>query len=164
MSAISPPMSKTLSSFLASEGEYSPPAVVAARARQKDYAGEYRRSIEDPAAFWGAYARRFEWSRPWDRVLDWDGVHHRWFVGGKTNITVNALDRHAASERRNRVAYLWLGEDGTERVVTYGQLHRLVCRVANGLRSMGVRKGDRVVVYMPLTIEGVVAMLNASTR
>ena len=164
MSATSPSVSKTLSSLLASEQEYAPPAVVAASARQQDFRADYCRSIEDPAAFWGAYASRFEWSRPWDRVLDWDGVHHQWFVGGKTNITVNALDRHAASERRDRAAYLWLGEDGTERVVTYGQLHRLVCRFANGLRSLGIRKGDRVVVYMPLTIEGVVAMLNASTR
>jgi acetyl-CoA synthetase len=139
--------------------EYAPPAVVAANARQKDHAGAYRRSLEDPAAFWGGYACRFRWSRPWDRVLDWDGVHHRWFVGGKTNVTVNALDRHADSERRNRAAYVWLGEDGTERVVTYGQLHRQVCRFANGLKSLGVARGDRVVIYMPLTLEGVIAML-----
>jgi acetyl-CoA synthetase len=159
MSNTSLSVRETISSLLATEGEYTPPAVVAASARQKDFPGEYRRSIEDPAAFWGASASRFEWSRPWDRVLDWDGVHHQWFVGGKTNITVNALDRHAASGRRDRAAYLWLGEDGAERVVTYGQLHRLVCRFANGLRSLGVQKGDRVVVYMPLTIEGIVAML-----
>ena len=159
MSSTSVSVRETISSLLATEGEYTPPAVVAASARQKDFPGEYRRSIEDPAAFWGASASRFEWSRPWDRVLDWDGVHHQWFVGGKTNITVNALDRHAASERRDRAAYLWLGEDGAERVVTYGQLHRLVCRFANGLSTLGIRKGDRVVVYMPLTIEGVVAML-----
>jgi acetyl-CoA synthetase len=139
--------------------EYAPPAVVAANLFQKDWQGECRHSIEAPAAFWGEYAAHFRWSRPWDRVLDWDGVHHQWFVGGKTNITVNALDRHASSERRNRAAYIWLGEDGTERIVTYGQLHRLVCRFANGLKSLGVRKGDRVVIYMPLTIEGVVAML-----
>ena len=82
MSATSPSVSETVSSLLASDGEYAPPAVVTAGARQKDFPGEYRRSIEDPAAFWGAYARRFEWSRPWDRVLDWDGVHHRWFVSG----------------------------------------------------------------------------------
>jgi acetyl-CoA synthetase len=91
--------------------------------------------------------------------MQWDGVNHQWFVGGKTNITLNALDRHANSERRNRAAYIWLGEDGSERIVTYGQLHRMVCRFANGLKSLGVRKGDRVVIYMPLTIEGVVAML-----
>jgi acetyl-CoA synthetase len=80
-------------------------------------------------------------------------------VGGKTNITLNALDRHAKSDRFNRVAYIWLGEDGSERVVTYGQLYRMVCRFSNGLRSLGIGKGDRVVIYMPLTIEGVVSML-----
>src|SRR6516165_10161496 len=95
MSNTSLSVRETISSLLASEQEYAPPAIVAASARQKDFPGEYRTSIEDPAAFWGAYASRFEWSRPWDRVLDWDGVHHQWFVGGKTNITVNALDRHA---------------------------------------------------------------------
>src|SRR5438309_8999796 len=97
--------------------------------------------------------------RPQEQVLRWDGGNHEWFVGAKTNITINALDRHANSERRNRAAYIWLGEDGTERIVTYGQLYRMVCRFANGLKSLGVKKGDRIVIYMPLTIEGVVAML-----
>jgi acetyl-CoA synthetase len=150
---------ENIANLLALDRDYPPPAIVADQLRQQDWQGEYRRSLAEPAAFWGAYASGFQWSRPWERVLDWDGVHHRWFVGGKTNITVNALDRHAHSERRHRAAYLWLGEDGAERVVTYGQLHRLVCRFANGLKSLGVRKGDRVVIYMPLTVEGVVAML-----
>src|SRR5437588_12859612 len=72
---------------------------------------------------------------------------------------MNARDRHANSERRNRAAYIWLAEDGSERIVTYGQLYRMVCRFANGLKSLGIRKGDPVVIYMPLTVEGVVAML-----
>jgi acetyl-CoA synthetase len=99
------------------------------------------------------------WSQPRSKVLDWDGIHHKWFVGAKTNITINALDRHANSELRNRAAFIWLGEDGSERIVTYGQLHRQVCRFANGLKSLGVLKGDRVIIYMPLTIEGAIAML-----
>ncbi len=117
------------------------------------------RSIQDPEAFWAAEAANFAWSKKWDKVREWDGVHHKWFVGGKTNITVSCLDRHAKSERFNQVAYIWLGEDGSERVITYGQLYRMVCRFSNGLRSLGVAKGDRVIIYMPLTIEGVVAML-----
>ena len=148
-----------ISNLLAEDSEYAAPDIVAKHCRQQKFAADYRRSIEDPEAFWGELAKQFQWSRPWEKVLEFDGVHHQWFIGGKTNITVNALDRHANSERRNRAAYIWLGEDGTERIVTYGQLHRMVCRFANGLKSLGVRKGDRVAIYMPLTIEGAVAML-----
>ena len=148
-----------ISNLLPDDHEYPSPPIVAANARQQNWADEYRRSIADPEDFWGDYALRFQWSRPWDKVLQWDGMHHQWFVGGKTNITTNALDRHANSDRRNRAAYIWLGEDGSERIVTYGQLYRMVCRFANGLKSLGVRKGDRVVIYMPLTVEGAVAML-----
>jgi len=148
-----------ISNLLSIDEEYAAPAIVAQNCHQQDFAAEYRKSITDPEAFWGDYAKRFLWTRPWNKVLDWDGVHHQWFVGAKTNITLNALDRHANSERRNRAAFIWLGEDGSERIVTYGQLHRMVCRFANGLKSLGVQKGDRVVIYMPLTIEGAVAML-----
>ena len=148
-----------ISNLLAIDEEYAAPAIVASNCRQQKFAEDYQRSIEDPEAFWGDYAKKFVWSRPWEKVLEWDGVHHQWFVGAKTNVTVNALDRHANSERRNRAAYIWLGEDGSERIVTYGQLYRMVCRFANGLKSLGVKKGDRVVIYMPLTVEGAVAML-----
>ncbi len=148
-----------ISNLLTTDEEYPAPPIVAQNCRQQNFAEAYQRSVNDPEGFWGEYAKRFVWTQPWNKVLEWDGVHHQWFVGGKTNITLNALDRHAHSERRNRAAFIWLGEDGTERVVTYGQLHRLVCRFANGLKSLGVRKGDRVVIYMPLTIEGAVAML-----
>jgi acetyl-CoA synthetase len=138
---------------------YDAPEIVTREASVKDYPAEYERSIKDPEAFWAAEAEHFTWLKKWDKVLEWDGIHHKWFVGGKTNITLNALDRHAKSDRFNRVAYIWLGEGGSERVVTYGQLYRMVCRFSNGLRSLGVGKGDRVVIYMPLTIEGVVSML-----
>jgi acetyl-CoA synthetase len=148
-----------ISNLLTTDEEYPAPQIVAQNCRQQNFAEAYQRSVKDPEGFWGDYAKRFVWTRPWTKVLDWDGVHHQWFVGGKTNITLNALDRHAHSERRNRAAFIWLGEDGTERIVTYGQLHRMVCRFANGLKSLGVKKGDRVVIYMPLTIEGAVAML-----
>jgi len=148
-----------ISNLLTTHEEYPAPAIVAQNCRQQNFAEAYQRSVKDPEGFWGEYAKRFVWTRPWTKVLEWDGVRHQWFVGGKTNITLNALDRHAHSERRNRAAFIWLGEDGTERIVTYGQLHRMVCRFANGLKSLGVKKGDRIVIYMPLTIEGAVAML-----
>jgi acetyl-CoA synthetase len=139
--------------------EYPSPAIVKNHCLQQNWEAEQRRSVKDPEAFWGEYAKGFTWTKPWSKVLEWDGVHHQWFVGAKTNITLNALDRHADSERRNRAAFIWVGEDGAERIITYGRLHNLVCRFANGLKSLGLTKGDRVIIYMPLTIEGAVAML-----
>ncbi|HVZ17160.1 MAG TPA: acetate--CoA ligase [Terriglobales bacterium] len=158
MSTITKPK-EGIDSLLTADAEYAAPQIVAANCYQKDWAYEYHRSMEFPQAFWGDYARNFVWTEPWNHVYDFDGVHHKWFQGGKTNITINALDRHAHSENRNRVAYIWLGEDGTERQITYGQLYAKVCRFANGLKSLGVKKGDRVIIYMPLTLEGVISML-----
>lgn len=162
MSALTVAKPENISNLLAMDEEYAAPEIVAHNVIQKDWLGECERSRKDPENFWAEYAKRSAWSRKWDHVLEWDGAHHKWFTGAKTNITINALDRHAESERRNRAAFIWLGEDGSERIVTYGQLHRMVCRFANGLKSLGVTKGDRVVIYMPLTIEGVVAMLGCA--
>ena len=158
------PMAATLtptniSNLLSVEEEYPAPKIVVDQVQNKDWAGDFEWSVKDPEGFWAAEARKFTWTQPWSKVLDWDGVHHKWFIGAKTNITVNALDRHANSEHCNRAAFIWLGEDGTERIVSYGQLYRQVCRFANGLKSLGVGKGDRVVIYMPLTMEGVISML-----
>ncbi|HWR34411.1 MAG TPA: acetate--CoA ligase [Clostridia bacterium] len=150
---------QNIGSYSSSEEEYAPPSIVANNAILKHWRAEYHRSVADPDYFWGEFAKKFTWSKRWNKVWEWDGIHHKWFLGARTNITINALDRHAKSERFNRVAYIWLGEDGTERVITYGQLYRMVCRFANGLKSLDVRKGDRVIIYMPLTIEGIVAML-----
>jgi acetyl-CoA synthetase len=150
---------QNIESFLAIDQEYPSPECVRENCLQQDWAGEFRAASADPERFWGEYAKGFVWTKPWSKVLEWDGVHHQWFVGAKTNITLNALDQHANSERRNRAAFIWLGEDGAERIVTYGQLYRHVCRFANGLKSLGLKKGDRVVIYMPLTIEGTIAML-----
>ncbi len=150
---------QNIGNFLATEETYAPPGIVAEEAILKNWRAEYARSIQDPDAFWAGIASKFHWSKPWTKVSEFDGIHHQWFLGGRTNITLNALDRHAKSDRFNHVAYIWLGEDGTERVVTYGQLYRMVCRFANGLKSINVRKGDRVIIYMPLMIEGIVSML-----
>jgi acetyl-CoA synthetase len=139
--------------------EYAAPAIVKQQALLQDWFNERDKFQRNPDAFWEEIARNFVWTKPWSQVFDWDGIHHKWFTAAKTNITINALDRHANSENRNRVAFIWLGEDGTERIVTYGQLFRDVCRFGNGLKSLGVKKGDRVVIYMPLTVEGVIAML-----
>jgi acetyl-CoA synthetase len=159
MSSPSQVPKENISNLSAVEQDYPAPKIVVEAALQQDFEREYRRSIEDPAGFWGDYARRFIWTRKWDHVLEWNGAQHKWFVGARTNITLNALDRHANSDHRNRLAFIWLAEDGTERKITYAELYRLTCRFANGLKSIGVKKGDRVIIYMPLTIEGVVSML-----
>jgi len=119
----------------------------------------YKEAERDPEAFWARFAAELEWSRPWDRVLDWQPPHAKWFVGGKINASVNCLDRHLRGPRRNKAALVWEGEPGDRRTLTYFDLHRDVSMFANVLKSLGVRKGDRVAVYMPLVPELVVALL-----
>ncbi len=153
------PEAKPIERLLAETEVFEPPGSVRATAKLQDYEESYRRSLEDNDGFWAEAASSFRWSTPWQRVRAFDGVNHRWFEGGETNITVNALDRHVEEGKKNKLAYLWLGEDGSERAVTYGMLLALVNRLANGLKSLGVKKGDRVVIYLPLTIEGVASML-----
>ncbi|MGA2004228.1 MAG: acetate--CoA ligase [Terriglobales bacterium] len=148
-----------ISNLLSVEEEYPAPQIVVDQVQNKHWKADNERSIKDPEGFWADEARKFTWTKPWSKVLEFDGVNHKWFIGAKTNITINALDRHANSDRRNRAAFIWLGEDGAEKIVTYGQLYRQVCRFANGLKSLGVKKGDRVIIYMPLTMEGVISML-----
>lgn len=153
------PKSETIEKFSHEESEYPAPKIVAENAQMKDARAEYERWKNDPDEFWAREAENFIWTEKWKQVSKFDGVYHEWFIGGKTNITLNALDRHADSDRKNVAAFIWLGEDGTEKIITYGQLLRKVNRFANGLKSLDVKKGDRVVIYMPLTIEGTIAML-----
>ena len=145
--------------LLQETGEIPPPPHVAQQATLQDYDAAYRRSMEDPEGFWAEVASELEWFQPWDQVFQWDYPTFQWFLGGKCNITYNCLDRHLQTPTKNKAALIWLGEDGTERVFTYGRLAQLVNRFANGLKSLGVGKGDRVVIYMPLTPEGAIAML-----
>ena len=129
-----------------------------ARARVND-ASVYERAAADPEAFWAAFASELEWIKPWSRVLDWKSPHARWFVDGKLNVSANCLDRHVRTSRRNTAAIMWEGEPGDRRTLTYFDLHRLVGQFANVLKSLGVRKGDRVALYMPLIPELAIAML-----
>jgi acetyl-CoA synthetase len=120
----------------------------------------YDEAAADPAAFWAKLAKEeLDWFQPWERVLDWQPPFAKWFVGGKINISHNCLDRHLTTERRNKAALIWEGEPGDSRTLTYAQLHREVCQMANVLKDMGVRKGDRVGLYMPMIPEAAVAML-----
>src|SRR5918992_606667 len=145
--------------LLQETGEIAPTPHVAQQATLQDYQDAYRRSVADPEGFWAEVASELAWFRPWDRVFQWDYPSFQWFLGAKCNIAYNCLDRHLDSERKNKAAFIWLGEDGSERVFTYGRLAQMVNRFANGLKSLGMGKGDRVVIYMPLTPEGAIAML-----
>jgi len=126
----------------------------------QDYETLYQASITDPEAFWAEQAGELEWFKKWDQVLDSSNApFYQWFVGGKTNIVHNALDRHLKTFRKNKLALIWEGEPGDTRTYSYFSLHREVCKFANVLRSMGVKKGDIVTIYMPRIPEMVIAML-----
>jgi len=129
-----------------------------------DYTWTYNEFTRDPEKFWDNIAKKLHWFSPYDKVCEWNYPYAKWFLNGKTNITYNCLDRHVLGERRNKVALIWKGErPDEERVFTYRQLLREVQRFANGLKKLGVVKGDRVCIYMPVIPEQIIAML-ACTR
>jgi acetyl-CoA synthetase len=119
----------------------------------------YERAAADPQAFWAALAAELEWTEPWINVLDWQSPYARWFVGGRLNVSVNCLDRHVRTARRNKAALIWEGEPGDRRTLTYFDLHRQVNQFANVLHGLGVARGDRVALYMPMVPELAIAML-----
>src|SRR5947209_7889337 len=159
MSTHAPATETGIEQLLQAGTEIHPPASLAANARLRDYPAEYARSVESPESFWAEIAQELEWFKPWTKIFEWKYPTFEWFIGAKCNITYNCLDRHVKAGRRNKVAYTWVSEDGDEQQLTYGQLLDFVSRTANGLRSLGVKKGDRVIIYMPLSLEGVVSML-----
>lgn len=127
-----------------------------------DYQNEYKQSVENPEAFWEEKASHFTWRKKWDKVLNWNFKDYDvdWFVNGKLNITENCIDRHLP-KKGNETAFVWESnfEDKPNRVITYQQLHDEVCRLANVLKSFGVKKGDRVCIYLPMIPEAVFSML-----
>ena len=151
-----------LDSTLRENRVFPPPAEFAAKAHIKslaEYEQMYRRSVEDPESFWAEAARELHWFKPWDKVLEWNEPWVKWFVGGKTNLCYNCVDRHALGSKRDKVAILWEGEPGEIRKLTFGDLHAEVQRFANVLKSLGIKKGDRVAVYMGMTPELAIAVL-----
>jgi hypothetical protein len=128
---------------------YAPERILK-QANVPEYEALYRRSLKDPQAFWAERAAELEWFRPWDRVLDdSEKPFYKWFTGGKTNIVYNALDRHLKTPRKNKVALIWEGEPGDTRMYSYASLNREVCKFANVLKSLGVKKGHIVTIYLP---------------
>ncbi len=151
-------MSERIETLLHEQRTFPPPEAFRRRAHVKD-AGVYERARADREGYWAEWARQLEWIRPWDRVLEWQPPHAKWFVGGKLNVSANCLDRHVRGAKRDKVALHWEGEPGDIRRITYGELHAEVNRCANALKQLGVARGDRVAIYMPMVPEVAVAML-----
>ena len=125
----------------------------------EEYERIYRESVEQPEQFWGRIAEELHWFKKWDNVLEWNCPWAKWFSGGQFNLSYNCLDRHVQTWRKNKAALIWESEPGEVRTLTYQQLHREVQKFANVLKSLGVRKGDRVAIYMGMTPELPIAML-----
>ncbi|MDX2005917.1 MAG: acetate--CoA ligase [Meiothermus sp.] len=123
-----------------------------------DYDALYKESLESPETFWGRVASELHWFKKWDTLMEWKAPDAKWFVGGQTNLSYNCLDRHLAT-RGNKAALICEGEPGDTQTVTYQQLHREVSKFANVLKGLGVKKGDRVTIYLPMVLEAAVAML-----
>jgi acetyl-CoA synthetase len=155
---MSDPKHAEIDDLLREDRTFPPPAEFRARAIVRDDS-LYAEAERDPESFWARFAAELEWSRPWDQILDWQPPHAKWFVGGKINACVNCLDRHLRGPRRNKAALIWEGEPGDRRTLTYFELYRQVSTFANVLKSLGVGKGDRVAIYLPLIPELAISML-----
>jgi acetyl-CoA synthetase len=153
---------KNIESSLKEQRTFSPDAAFAASAhiRSADaYAALRKRAADDPQAFWSEVAGELHWFEKWNKVLEWDLPFAKWFVGGKTNMSFNCLDRHLTTARKNKIAILWEGEPGDVRALSYQMLHREVCRFANVLKQLGIRTGDRATIYLGMVPELPIAML-----
>jgi acetyl-CoA synthetase len=156
-------MSNTIESHLVETRVFKPSDTFVQHASipsLEQYRDLYQQSIQDPESFWGKQASELLlWRQKWDTVLKWEAPFAQWFVGGKLNVSENCLDRHLNGPRRNKAAIIWEGEPGEVRTLTYQQLHREVCKFANVLKRNRVQKGDRVIIYLPMTPEAAIAML-----
>ena len=150
--------SVALSALLEEKRRFKPSVEFTKQANIQDLA-VFERAAKDPEAFWAGFAEKLHWDRKWDKVLDWQPPHAKWFVGGKLNACVNCVDRHVQNGLRNKAALIWEGEPGDQRTLTYWDLYREVNKFGNVLRSRGVAKGDRVAIYMPMVPELIIAML-----
>ncbi len=151
-----------IESVLSEQRKFPPSSEFSQRASIKsldDYDALCRRAEQDPEKFWGECGNQLSWFKPYEKVLEWNYPFAKWFVGGKINASYNCLDRHLTDGRRNKVAFIWEGEPGDSRVLTYQMLADEVGRAANALKSLGITEGDRVAIYMPLIPEAAIAML-----
>jgi acetyl-CoA synthetase len=151
-----------IDSILQEQRSFPPPAEFSKHAHIKslaEYEKVYKESIDDPEKFWGRIAGELHWFKKWDKVLEWNCPWAKWFVGGQINLSYNCLDRHVETARKNKPAIIWESEPGEVRTLTYTELHREVQKFANVLKALGVKKNDRVAIYMGMTPELPIAML-----
>jgi acetyl-CoA synthetase len=142
---------------------FQPPAEFSKAASIKsidEYKRMYKSASDDPEKFWAEQAQALHWFTPWNKILDWSNPPFaKWFLGGKTNVAYNCIDRHLTSWRRNKAAIIWEGENFEQRTLTFQELHRKVCKFANALKGLGLKTGDRSIIYMPMVPEAAIAML-----
>lgn len=154
--------STNITSVLKESRTFPPPAEFAKQAHVKslaEYEKLWQQAKDDPEGFWAKRAEKLHWFKRWDKVLEWNEPHAKWFVGGKINACYNCVDRHLTNGRKNKAAIIWEGEPGDSRVLRYQDLHREVCTFANVLKGQGIKAGDRVTIYMPMIPELAIAML-----
>src|ERR1044071_1785710 len=147
-----------IADLLQEDRSFPPSSEFRAQANVRDE-GVYARAEQDPEGFWAAFASELEWFTKWSTVVEWKPPHAKWFIGGTINASVNCVDRHVRGPRRNKAALIWEGEPGDRRTLTYFDLYRQVNQFANVLKSLGVKRGDRVALYLPLIPELAIAML-----
>jgi len=150
-------MTDQLETLLTEQRRFPPPAEFSAQANAKP--DLYERAKRDRLGFWAEQALELDWIAPWSQVLEWNPPHAKWFVDGKLNVAANCVDRHLEGPRRNKAAIIWEGEPGDRRVLTYWDLAREVNRCGNALRALGIKRGDRVAIYLPMIPEAAIAML-----
>ena len=150
-------MTEQIDTLLTESRRFPPSAEFTANAQAT--AATYAAAATDRLRFWADRAAELEWFTPWTSILEWELPHAKWFSGGTLNVSVNCLDRHVRGAKRNQAALIWEGEPGDRRVLTYWDLHRETCRAANALRQLGVKRGDRVAIYLPMIPEAAIAML-----
>ena len=148
----------TIEALYAETRTFPPSAEFVANANLND-PSIYERAAADPVAFWAEQAESLSWYKKWDSVLDWDPPFAQWFAGGQLNVAYNCLDRHVEAGKGDRIAYYWEGEPGDKKTITYSELLAEVCKTANALKELGVERGDRIAIYMPMILELPIAML-----
>ncbi|HEX5324304.1 MAG TPA: acetate--CoA ligase, partial [Capsulimonadaceae bacterium] len=147
---------------LLDEGRTFPPSPGFTKQANINDPAIYKKAAEDPEGFWAGFAGELDWFEKWHTVCEWKPPHAKWFLGGKLNVSYNCLDRHLATHRRTKPAIIFEGEPGDKLTLTFEELHREVCKFANVLKGLGVKKGDRVTIYLPMVPEAAVAMLACS--